>query len=388
MILNFTEKELRENKGINTLTEILQQPQMWIQTSQIIQENAAEIQKFLQKNLHPTTKVILTGAGTSEFVGSSLVRDLIVQGIDAQVIPTTDIVSNIEEYVNPKTPTILISFARSGNSPESVATFKMMNQFVEKIQHIIITCNKDGALLQVATDQKNCLKIVLPEQTNDQSFAMTSSYSSMVVACLMVFNIFEFDRYVKRVEQLAVSVSLNIKTHYQEIAKLAQMQHERIVYLGSGNLNGIAQESHLKVLELTAGAKTAFYNTPLGFRHGPKSVLNQESIVFLFMNQDPYKRVYDLDLLKELSHQKQAKTLVVFDYKNNLETKALANFYFDCEFQEDSTALLGLNYIVLTQLYAFYKSLDNGKTPDNPWPSGLVNRVVAGVIIYEKEVLK
>ncbi|PPE05750.1 SIS domain-containing protein [Williamsoniiplasma lucivorax] len=388
MILNFTKEQLIKNKGIHTLTEIMQQPEMWMQTSQIIQEKIPEIQQFLKAHFQANTKVILTGAGTSEFVGASIIRDLFLMGVDAQVISTTNIVSNIEEYLNPQQPTILISFARSGNSPESVATFHMVNKFVENIHHIVITCNKNGALSQLAKTTKNCLEILLPDATNDQSFAMTSSYSSMMIACLLIFNLADFDQYVKRVETLAMATTVNLKQNYPQIAAIAQMHHQRVVYLGSGNLLGIAEEAHLKVLELTAGENTAFFNTPLGFRHGPKSVLNRETIVFFFMNQEPYKRAYDVDLLKELSTQKQAQTLVVFDYKDDHEIKSLSDFYFNVELTETSTALLGLNYIVLAQLYAFYKSLANGKTPDNPWPSGLVNRVVQGVIIHTKAKLK
>ncbi len=75
---------------------------------------------------------------------------------------------------------------------------------------------------------------------------------------------------------------------------------KRIVYLGSGGLQGAARESALKVLELTAGKLAAFYDSPTGFRHGPKSLVDNETLVVVFVSSHPYTRQYDLDLLAEL----------------------------------------------------------------------------------------
>lgn len=59
---------------------------------------------------------------------------------------------------------------------------------------------------------------------------------------------------------------------------------KRIVYLGSGGLQGAARESALKVLELTAGKLAAFYDSPTGFRHGPKSLVDDETLVVVFVS--------------------------------------------------------------------------------------------------------
>ena len=45
-------------------------------------------------------------------------------------------------------------------------------------------------------------------------------------------------------------------------------------------------------------------------------------------------------------------------------------------------ALVALPYVVFAQYLALFTSLEHGKTPDNPFPSGEVNRVVQGVTIY------
>ena len=53
----------------------------------------------------------------------------------------------------------------------------------------------------------------------------------------------------------------------------------RVVYLGSDVLKGVAQESALKVLELTAGKVVALHDSPMGFRHGPKSVTDDDTVI-------------------------------------------------------------------------------------------------------------
>jgi tagatose-6-phosphate ketose/aldose isomerase len=50
--------------------------------------------------------------------------------------------------------------------------------------------------------------------------------------------------------------------------------------------------------------------------------------------------------------------------------------------KEHDNAYLGFNYIVAAQMLALYKSLSYNITPDNPCPTGEVNRVVKGVILH------
>ena len=45
-------------------------------------------------------------------------------------------------------------------------------------------------------------------------------------------------------------------------------------------------------------------------------------------------------------------------------------------------ALVALPYLVFAQYLALFTSLEHAKTPDDPFPSGEVSRVVKGVTIY------
>ncbi|ATZ16222.1 tagatose-6-phosphate ketose/aldose isomerase [Entomoplasma freundtii] len=382
MLLNFSHEDLVANKGLATLTEITQQPQVWAEVLTLIENQKQVIENFLATHLTPDTQIIFTGAGTSEFAGNVLYLDLIKKGYDAKSIATTDLVTHPTHFLNSHKPTLLVSFARSGNSPESVATYNIVQQYVTTVSNLVITCNKDGALAKIAQINKNDLVLLMPEVSNDKSFAMTSSFTGMMVAAWLIFDLVNFVTNKNHLIQAIKEIDCNLKNNFLKLENLANQKHERIVFLGGGILKGIAEESALKVLELSAGEVATFFNTPVGFRHGPKSILNDKTIAFVLMNRNEYARRYDLDLLKELATQNQLNQVIAIDCFDASQVSSLVQT-LSCPLSINDDFLMGLNYVTQSQVYAFYKSLSLAKTPDNPWPSGLVNRVVQGVIIHE-----
>lgn len=89
----------------------------------------------------------MTGAGTSGFVGETCepyLKRLLDKKVEA--IATTDLVANPKNYFIKDVPTLLISFARSGNSPESIHAVKLANEIVKELYQVIITCNESGKL--------------------------------------------------------------------------------------------------------------------------------------------------------------------------------------------------------------------------------------------------
>lgn len=140
-----------EFKNCITWREIVQQPSIWKEEIQLIKEKLPEISRFLEKIKGNKVKVIFTGAGSSEFVGNTI-SSYINSKLDIEVlsIPTTDIVSMPEQYLDKETAIILISCARSGNSPESVATVELADKMVKNIYHIFITCNSEGKLAKIS----------------------------------------------------------------------------------------------------------------------------------------------------------------------------------------------------------------------------------------------
>ncbi|WP_448820246.1 SIS domain-containing protein [Cetobacterium sp.] len=367
-------------KDFYTLNEIEQQKRLWLETINLVKERKNEIKSFLDRNDFKNRKVIFTGAGTSEFVGNSVAPAL---GGNVLSIATTDIVSNPENYLKKDEKIILISCARSGNSPESVATVKLADEIVDDVRHILITCNKNGKLAMNKKSDENSLVLLMPEESNDKGFAMTSSFTCMSLAGLLIFNL----ECLEKIEHIMKSQIEKIKdTDMKELIDLLiKLDISRIVYLGSSCLKGVAEEAALKCLELTAGCMSLHYNSPLGFRHGPKSIINDTTMIVTLLSNNNYTRKYELDLLKEMYSENKKKVLVTLDMKNSDEARRNSHYYYTFNSDEKNieNVFNMFSYIYFAQLFAFYKSKSFGINPDNPCPTGEVNRVVQGVIIYD-----
>lgn len=374
-------------KSCVTWKEIVQQPSIWKEEVQIVRDNLKAIGEFIEGVKADKVKVVFTGAGSSEFVGNTLCSYVNSKiDIDVVSIPTTDIVSMPEQYLDENTATILVSCARSGNSPESVAAVELADKLVKNIHHIFITCNAEGKLAQISKTGDNKFLLLMPEKTNDKGFAMTGSFSSMVVAGVLVLLRKDFEGMAARVEYVAELVERNIETILSNAEAIAALDIERIVYLGDGAAKGLAEEMSLKVLELTGGKLASFYNTFLGFRHGPKSIVNDKTAIVCMMSNNEHTRIYELDLLKEFKNEGGKKKIIILDTINDEEVKANADFYFtfaDEKLGQIEDVFADLAYLVCGQLVSLVKSASLGINPDNPCPTGEVNRVVKGVIIHE-----
>ena len=66
----------------------------------------------------------------------------------------------------------------------------------------------------------------------------------------------------------------------EELNEIVNLDFERIVYIGSGSLAGLTREAQLKILELTAGKVATIFDSSMGFRHGPKSFINENNNVW------------------------------------------------------------------------------------------------------------
>lgn len=395
MFINETDEKLKELGVYHTHREISHQPDLWKEAFLYLQREKERIQSFFSSitQKHKSVKVILTGAGTSAFVGDTVAPYLSKvcdnQQFNIQSIPTTNIVSNPTYYLEENIPTIMVSFARSGNSPESVAAVELGEQLVKDFYQIHITCNPEGFLAKKAENQTKSLLLLMPEGSNDQSFAMTSSFSCMMLSVLLVFQIEKLDQLESTVNWTVQSGKNVFENAVTDLKKISLLPFKNIIYLGSGGLLGLSHEASLKMLELTDGDVFAYFESPLGFRHGPKTILNDQSIAVVFISDNEYTQKYDLDILKELYAEKKRSQLKVLAISNQFmeEAKENSDFYFSISSENADQPInddvwLSFPFIIHAQILAVYKSLNLNFTPDNPVPNGSVNRVVQGVTIY------
>lgn len=381
-------KEELSNLGAEITTrEIKQQPELWEEAFEIYENNKAGVEKFLNEisEQHSRVRVILTGAGSSAYVGQSLLPYLKEHGneekFEFQAVATTDLVTNPKSYFKEDFPTILISYARSGNSPESIATVEYGEELVNDFYQITITCAADGQLAKSSKgDDKNHL-ILMPERTNDQGFAMTGSFTCMTLTTALIFDPVSFDVKKEYVNQI-IELGKEIIERENEIDELLDNDFERVTYLGSGVFGGIAREVQLKILELTAGAKSTQYDTALGFRHGPKSFVNETSIILGFVSNDDYTRQYDIDMLNELRLDEVANTVYAIQVNSDTNFEGTA-FTIDEKYNNVPDAYLALPFTVFGQIVSLITAVKVGNTPDDPSANKTVNRVVEGVTIHK-----
>jgi len=363
-----------QEEGGATILEIGQQPDAWREVAGRADAQAAGFLREIAGR--PDLRVILAGAGSSAFAGE-IAAPALRRHLDRRVeaIATTSIVAIPLDYLERNTPTLVVSFGRSGNSPESLATTALADELVDDVWHLIFTCDRDGELGRAHSGRANSLVVYMPERTNDSGFAMTSSLTSMLLSCLMMLGPAERED----AETLARAAE-HVVGLQPDIRALAQTKKQRFVYLGSGPLEGLARESALKLLELTAGEVVTYFDSPLGFRHGPKSVLDGDTLVVVYVSTDPYTRRYDLDIIAEIRGQLGEDAVTVISTEPIPAELGPAVVIPGLEGIDD--ALVALVYLVYAQYLALFTSLECAKTPDNPFPSGEVSRVVQGVTIY------
>jgi tagatose-6-phosphate ketose/aldose isomerase len=395
-LLQRTPAAWRHIGGLDTAEEIAQQPALWRALAGTLTAQRARLRAFLGASLRdPQQRVILTGAGSSAYIGE-IVADELNAGWPCQVraIATTSLLSHPALYLDADAPTLLVSFARSGNSPESTAAVELLRDRVRQVRFLNITCNADGALARQGDGDAAAYNLLMPSASCDRGFAMTSSLTCMLLAALAVLAPESesesgseskqelatnpaptWGRNQERLATLAALAERALEDWSAPVAALAAVPVDRVVYLGSGPLEALAKEAALKILELTAGRVLAVANTALGLRHGPKAALNHATLVLLFRSGAALARCYEDDLLRELRRDDVAERCLTIG--------AGGDFHADAPDWPD--AWLAPLWLLVAQQYALHQSARLALRPDNPFAGGTVNRVVQGVTIYHHD---
>ena len=382
---NLDDNFFADRNCIYTASEIARQSKLWNDLGKILQSKKQDISSFMQRIGDPRQiRIIMTGAGSSAFVGEALTGFIAKStGIKCEAIHSTDIVSAPDTVLFAGIPTLLISFARSGNSPESMGAVQYARKIVNNLFEVAIVCDGSSKLYDITAESEDNLVLVMPEGSNDKGFAMTSSLTCMLLAGFALLNHEKIDEIIQDISLLSESVcaqSLNLSNAAQELAKKA---FDRVVYLGSGAFKGLAHEASLKMLELTSGGVNANYDSAAGFRHGPKSVIKDNTLTVHFISNDSFTARYDIDLLKEVFTEKINNYIAAIcgDTAEDIKADDVIEVT-TCKYGIASDVAIGINMLVFCQMLAMFKSIELSIPTDNPSPKGLVNRVVKGVTVY------
>lgn len=383
-IFGLSQNDLEHLGAIHTANEIYGQPELWLKTWDLIVEKSSSLKKYLitlfdKKDL----QIVLTGAGTSAYIGEVLEGPFQkYSNRTARAIPTTDIVTHPELYLLKDKPTLLISFARSGNSPESCKAVDLAKHHCNEIYNLIITCNPNGKLA-LGSKSRNDFIIVLPPESDDKSLAMTGSFTSMLLTGLLLSRINDIYELVEQKNILCKYGRKVLDIYSSSLKKTASLNFNRAVFLGSGLFSGIARESHLKLQELSDGKVVCKHDTFLGFRHGPKAVVDENTIVTYLFSNNTYSQKYEVDLVESVNKGRSGNYRIgVMEHDIHTANVDLKIILADNEDSIDEEFLTIIS-ILPAQILAFFKSIELGLKPDNPSEQGIITRVVTGVNLYE-----
>jgi tagatose-6-phosphate ketose/aldose isomerase len=375
--------------ALHTPREIAQQPATWQMTYWLFEKHRSKIDDFLSSvgiwdDVERRPTVLLIGAGTSDYIGQSLVHVLRRQWqCEVVAVPSTDLLTHLDDYVIPRHRYLWISFSRSGDSSEGVALLRQAAERFPDIRHIVISCNSDGQMIRGTARQKNLLSVCLEDAVNDRGLAMTSSFSNMVIFGQCLAHIRTRDEYRDPFRKLVTAGESFLGTASDCAAELAVKSYNKACFVGSGALKAVARESALKLLELTAGKIPTMSESALGLRHGPMVALDQKTLFVCFVSGEEKVRRYEKDLLDEIGKKQLVPTRIAIGLSCDNESKHLAEYGLT----SPSHTAVPDHYrppldVIFGQLLALFFSLHCKLQPDCPSPDGVINRVVRSVNIY------
>lgn len=377
----------RQSRGlVHTPREIQQQPATWRATVKLLAEQRSRILSFLDE-CGPTDRlsVLLAGAGTSDYIGRALAAALRREWqCEVTAVASTELLTNLDDCLLPGRQYLMISFSRSGQSSEGVALIQQaLERYPERIRHLVVTCNRNGAMIQQFAGSPGLVSIILDDAVNDRGLAMTSSFSNMVVAGQCLAYIRNPQTYAPLAESLAEMGERLLPAAADLAAGLSEKRTGKVCFLGTGALAAVADESALKVLELNAGRIHTIAQSALGLRHGPLSSLDAETLVVAYLSGDEPRAQYEIDLLAELRRKQLGSSMVVITPAQDSRLNALTPHVLSLEAPKGFPDICRPPAdVIVGQLLGLFFSIRNGFKPDSPSPSGAISRVVSHVKIY------
>ncbi|MGC2172271.1 MAG: SIS domain-containing protein [Candidatus Sulfotelmatobacter sp.] len=388
-LLSVPESEKRARGLAYTPAEIAQQPEAWLSTFELFRRKRGEIAEFLAgaglgAGSAGGLTVFLVGAGTSDYIGQSLTYLFRkCWQCEAVAVPSTDLLTHMDDMMIPGMKYLWISFSRSGDSPEGVAVLESARRNHADIHHIIVSCNVNGRMIRESAGDPRVLGICLDDAVNDRGLAMTSSFSNMVIfgQCLAHTN--DPARYEEVLLRMVEAGRDFLPRASDCAAGLAKEDYTKACFVGSGPLRAVSKECALKLLEMTAGKTLTMSESVLGLRHGPMAALDQSTLFVCFLSSDRRIQQYERDLLEEVGKKQLVRSRIVVAGGEIPARDSFAEHYLTL----NARSAIGDDYlpavdVIFGQLLGLFFSLRWNLRPDHPSPNGAISRVVQNVSIH------
>ncbi len=327
--------------------------------------------------------VLLTGAGTSDYIGRALEMFLRTQwGCEVLAVPSTTLLTSFDAYLIPGKKYLCISFSRSGDSPEGVSVLEQAIERYPDMAQLVVTCNAQSRMFALGSAHPRGYVAVLDDAVNDRSLAMTSSFTNMVIYGQCLAYAASLHAYRPILNEMAAAAEGFLTAASARAQALAAEGFLRVCFVGSDALAAVAREAALKVLEMTSGEVQTMSETVLGLRHGPMAALNDQTLFVCFLSGDAAKQPYELDLVREVEDKGiTAKTLVVGCERDQTAAQNAHVEFLAIPGAVPDGCRAPLD-IIFGQLLGLFCSIEHGMKPDAPSPQGVISRVVQDFRMY------
>ncbi|MDN4593420.1 SIS domain-containing protein [Polycladomyces subterraneus] len=273
--------------GQVTMKEMAEQAQTWRTVWEARDSYQAVWRRLLSAG--QIEELVFTGCGSSYYLASSAAAAFSKwTTYSAKSVPASEWLLYPDQHASGKR-TLLVIISRSGTTTECLLVAEAAEK-MQGVRTLAVTCHPDSALTQRCDDT-----LAIPAG-REESVVMTKSFTSMLYLLLISGALLGENRYAQA-ELAGLPDRIAAWTQLEAEGKaLSGQDYRTVVCLGAGPLYGIAQEAGLKVKEMAVQPSEVYH--PLEYRHGPKSIVNDQTLIVLFASDRG--REYEPQLMREL----------------------------------------------------------------------------------------
>jgi glutamine---fructose-6-phosphate transaminase (isomerizing) len=333
--------------GFYTRQEILSQPGIWKKSLLYL----SKLERGKYPDFMNYDQVIFIGCGSTFYLSRWAARTCEARtGLVSRAIPSSDLLLFPQAWLQKSKKTLFVAISRSAETTETIKALEMVRAG-NYGEMVVVTCYRDRALAQLTP------YVVDVPDAQEESVAQTRSFSNMMLAVMWLS-----DKKVP--EGLPEAISTTGEKIITGNANLAQQigldeTISKFFFLGSGPNYGLANEAMLKMKEMSLSYSEAYHF--LEFRHGPMSMVDQNSIVIGLISD--LMGNYEYSLLQEMK-SRGARILGLYpgDVSPSLD-------WMDYTISLGNTVADGWRaplYLPVLQLIAFERAIHKGLDPDSP----------------------
>jgi glucosamine--fructose-6-phosphate aminotransferase (isomerizing) len=253
-----------------------------------------------------------------------------------------------------KNRTLLVAVSRSGTTTETLRALERFHE-LGGLPPLVITCYPESQLAQQAGF------VLAAPDAQERSIAQTRSFASMLLLTLGLTTTLAHDGgMLERLHRLPDALHDLVDRLGGLSRRLgADLNTERIYFLGGGPLYGLANEVMLKMKEMSLSYSEAYH--PLEFRHGPMSMVNEHTLIVGLVSDTGLAE--ELHVLRDMEELGACTLTLVEDSSACTDWQAAHVIELRSGLDEWERGPL---YLPPLQRLAYHRAVAKGLDPDRP----------------------